>query len=137
MSPNNNMNFMNPMMNQNNILFNNPNPQIFNQQMIMQQKMQEQMQKMKEQEELNKSITIRFDSNFSLEYKRVHLQCELDEKLGDVFERYRQKINGPNIDDLAFIYNAHTLNSNSLVKEVELVDNSLIYVIKKKQIKGG
>ena len=114
MLPNNNMNFMNPMRNQNNTLFNNPNKQIFNQQMIMQQQLQEQMQKMKEQEELNNSIYLIFEYNVIL----VTVQCKLGEKLGDVFERFRQKINRPNINDLRFIYNTHALHLDSLVKDV-------------------
>ena len=120
---------MKPMMNQNNILINN--------QMNMQQQMQQLMQKMKEQEELNKSIYIIFD-NKSLENDiQRSVQCKLDEKLGDVFERYRQMINGPNLNDLRFIYNSHTLHPDSLVKEVGLVEHSRIHVRLKNAIIGG
>ena len=46
-------------------------------------------------------------------------------------------INEPNLGSLTFLFNAHTLNSNSSVKDEKLYDNCIIQVIKKNQVRGG
>ena len=125
MFSNNNMNFMNPMMNQNNNLINN--------QMNTQQQLQEQIKQMKEQEELNKTINIEFEFNGNVKF----MQCKLGEKLGNVFERFRQKIKVPNLN-FSFIFNGLRLNPNILVKDSGLREYSnKIQVFTQNDMIGG
>ena len=64
------------------------------------------------------------------------VQCNLDDKVSNVIEKYRIKANDFETS-LKFIYNAHTLNPSSTVAESCLKDNSNIFVLHFENLRGG
>ena len=64
------------------------------------------------------------------------VQCNLDDKVSNVIEKYRIKANDFETS-LKFIYNAHALNPSSTVAESCLKDNSIIFVLHFKNLRGG
>ena len=65
------------------------------------------------------------------------IQCSLDDKVSTVIQQYRTKAN--DFDELSekFIFNNKRLNETLTVAESGLINNSIVFVINEKGIKGG
>ena len=64
------------------------------------------------------------------------IQCTLDEKVSKIIERYRMKANDVETNK-KFIFNAIALNHSLTVAEAGLSDNSNIFVMNTKSVRGG
>ena len=119
------------------------------QQMQAQQNMFNQLQNMQNNplnnnfpnqiEQSKKSITVIFwtgkhDKDGNQISQRI--QCSLDEKVSKVIERYRMPANDVETNT-KFIFNAKPLNPTLTVDEAGLSDNSNIFVVSYKSIRGG
>ena len=119
------------------------------QQMQAQQNMFNQMQNMQNNplnnnlpnqiEESKKYITVIFRTG--KQDKDVNpidpmIQCSLDEKVSKVIERYRMQANDVETNT-KFIFNAHPLNPTLTVAEAGLSDDSNIFVVSTKGVRGG
>ena len=119
------------------------------QQMQAQQNMFNQMQNMQNNplnnnfpnqiEQSKKSITVIFRT--AKQDKDVNpidpmIQCSLDEKVSKVIERYRMQANDVETNT-KFIFNAHPLNPTLTVAEAGLSDDSNIFVVSTKGVRGG
>ena len=122
---NNNMNFNNQMINNPFILNNNQ----FNQQQPIQERILEE-------EGLERMISITFeypdDKDF---HRKTTILCGLSDKMSDVIEKYRNKVNDRDNNDI-FIYNASAINTSFTVAESGIFANTNIKVIKFGRIKG-
>ena len=119
------------------------------QQMQAQQNMFNQMQNMQNNplnnnfpnqiEQSKKSITVTFRTG-KLDKDgnpiKPKIQCSLDEKVSKVIERYRMPAN--DVETYTkFIFNAKPLNPTLTVDEAGLSDNSNIFVVSYKSVRGG
>ena len=109
---NNNINFINPMINPNNIMQN-----IFMQQQMMNQLLN--IQKQKEKFDLQ----VIFQKN-SLS---IVVSCNFNEKMQNVIERYRNKSGDRDMEEI-FYFDAKQINPSKTVEETKLNDLSKIYV---------
>ena len=110
---NNNINFVNPMINQNMMNMNmnqfQPIPTI--------------------------DVIFKYrDKNFI--YKSVTINCRFDEKIDNVIQRYKIKSNNFDINE-KFICNASVINPNLTVAECGLNNLSVIQIIKQEDVQGG
>ena len=109
---NNNINFLNPMINQNNIMQN-----IFMQQQMMNQLLN--IQKLEKKFDLQ----VIFKKNENV----IVVACNFNEKMQNVIERYRNKSNDRDMEEI-FIYDAKKINPSKTVAETKLNNLSYIYV---------
>ena len=139
------MNHLNPMMNQDYATNNNNLQQLMLQkqmqiqQMIQLQKTHQEMimnqlnEKIQEEKEKSKNIYITFRKNSNKGYS---FQCHMDEKISIVIERYRNIASDFN-DNEKFIFNAKALNPSITVAEAGFNNNSNIFVVETKGVRGG
>ena len=66
----------------------------------------------------------------------IVIQCTLDEKLSVIVDRYKNKSND-DITDKKFVYNAKNLNLTLTAAEAGLINNSIIFVLNIKNVKGA
>ena len=66
---------------------------------------------------------------------RLAIMCQNDEKVSEIIKRYRTKSNF--YEDAKFIFNAKSLNPDLTVAESGIQQNSNIFVISLKGIKGA
>ena len=66
----------------------------------------------------------------------IVIQCTLDEKLSVIVDRYKNK-SGDDITDKKFVYNAKNLNLTLTAAEAGLINNSIIFVLNTKNVKGA
>ena len=66
----------------------------------------------------------------------IVIQCTLDEKLSVIVDRYKNK-SGDDITDKKFVYNAKNLNLTLTAAEAGLINNSIIFVLNIKNVKGA
>ena len=66
----------------------------------------------------------------------IVIQCTLDEKLSVIVDRYKNK-SGDDITDKKFVYNAKNLNLSLTAAEAGLINNSIIFVLNTKNVKGA
>ena len=76
----------------------------------------------------NNEITLLFDKPNELE-KLIGIQCQQNDKMGDVFNRYQSKIGVKDPPESKFISNAKTINPELTVAECGLMHNHQIHVI--------
>ena len=117
------------------------------QQMQAQQNMFNQMQNMQNnllndnfqnQIELPKNyIDVGFRKNDKYgELREYIIQCNLNDKVSNVIEKYRIKANDRETK-VKFIYNVMYLNPSLTVAEAGLKDNSTIFVVSTGDVRGG
>jgi len=141
MAMNNNMNFVNPMMNQN---FKNNNYQL--QQMLQQQM---QIQAMQNQQQLQQEMMMKQQNErqlkdkgellvlqFNKYGKNTKVRCNTGDKIADVLEKYRDRSHDRS-KTIEFLFNSCKLNQNSTVVEARLFNNAKISVIETQGIMGG
>ena len=81
------------------------------------------------------TINIKFEQR-SIPYKMYLVQCNDNDRICDVIEKYRNKAN--DYTDSYFLYNLRDLNGlTSTLKENKIGDNSCIDVNRKGELKGG
>ena len=120
---NNNMNLINQMYNNNNInLVQQQQMQMIPNQLMFQQQPKEKV-----------FITLLFRKRNE---KPLFIKCYMDEKVRDVIQKYRNKSMIPDNHE-KFIYNAKALYPDLTVEESGLRDNSTIFVVETKGIRGG
>ena len=61
----------------------------------------------------------------------------LNEKVSDLITKFRNKAHDTELQHEKFIFNAKRLNMSLTVAEAGLSNNSIIYVINDKDLKGG
>ena len=66
----------------------------------------------------------------------IVIQCTLDEKLSVIVDRYKNK-SLDDITDKKFVYNAKNLNLTLTAAEAGLINNSIIFVLNTKNVKGA
>ena len=142
---NNNMNNFNPMMNQNFALNNNQLQQLMQQQllqmqqMIQQQQMEQemlmnqQMENKHKEEVVPENILVIFRTG---NRKDEMVQCNINEKMSKVIERYRKKASDFS-KTIKFIYNAKAINPSITVAEAGICHNGNIFVIETDGMRGG
>jgi len=86
----------------------------------------------------NGGLNIRFRGSGEGEdnNKGIEIQCKLEEKVSEIIQRYRSKT-GDNDKTKRFIFNAKLLNQDLSVAEAGLQNNSNIFVVTTKGIKGA
>ena len=84
----------------------------------------------------NDKITLLFDKVNSQE-KLIEVQCQQNDYMKDVFNRYWSKIGENNPPQSKFICNTKTVNPNLTVAESGLLNNSILHVIITGGIKGA
>ena len=119
---NNNMNLINQMYNNNINLVQQQQMQMIPNQLMFQQQPKEKA-----------FITIFFRKRNE---KPLFIQCHMNEKIRDVIQRYRNESMIPDNHE-KFIYNAKALYPDLTVEESGLTDNSNIFVVETKGIRGG
>jgi len=82
------------------------------------------------------SVIFRQSDNKGRELGALLIQCLNNEKASDIIQRYREK-SGNNDSTKNFIYNAKNLSPSLTVAEVGLTNNSNIFVVPTKGVKGG
>ena len=145
----NDLNNFNPMTNQNYAVNNNQLQQLMQKQlMIIEQMMQkqqipqkmqmkEQIEKIQKKEEIFEKRSVIFRKyHFGMEGKPIMVQCYSNEKIAKVIERYRNSSFDFNETE-KFIFHARALNPNITVDEAGIINNSLIFVVEHKGIRGG
>ena len=123
LSQNNNMNNMNNQ--QQNMM----------QQMEQQRIMQQEMERMKREEEEKKKNTIIVyfrKGPFPENGKSFLIECNLNEKISDIINRYRIISKDDKVSHEKFIFNAKPLNPGLTVAEAGLIENSNIFVVETK-----
>ncbi len=76
------------------------------------------------------AITINFMEKEGLP---ITIQCLIDEKVGDIIQRYRTK-SANNKTNIKFIFNAKELDENLTICESAIVNNSNIFVVETKKL---
>ena len=128
--PNNNMNLINPMQNQINIFNNNQFQHMMTPKQII------NTFNNNVQESLKDKIALFFRHNFIKEYNSS-IMCNLDDKISDVIEKYKKKTGCDDIRSIKFIHNSYLLNPSTSVRETGLINGSVIFVLRTKDVKGG
>ena len=140
MQTNNKMNFFNPLMNQN---FNYAQYQQMLQQQMMQfqqamqqqdMMMRQQMENMQKEQNQISSITVGFRG--SRDESPTWVQCKKKERVADIIEKYRNLSKNSN-STIEFIFNAKLLSPVLTIEEAGLINNSIIFVVETKGIRGG
>ena len=87
----------------------------------------------------NNQATINFRKIFSSsdDYIEIKIQCLLEEKVGEIIQRYKNKSQDNDNHSYKFIFNAKNLNESLTLAESGIKDDSIIYVVKFKHVKGG
>ena len=139
------MNNFNPMMNQNYAINNNNLQQLMQQQLMQMQQMMQQQQMQQEmlmnqqneniqkEKEISTSISVIFRNGRD---NNCIVQCRFNEIISDVIGRYRNMASDFS-DTEKFIFNAKALNPGITVAEAGLDNNSNIFVVETKGIRGG
>ena len=65
------------------------------------------------------------------------IQCTLNDKVSDVIKQFRNKANDFDFQHEKFIFNAKRLCETLTVAEAGMSNNSIVYVINDKDLKGG
>ena len=141
---NNNMNFINPLMNLNFINNNNQLQQMLQQQIMQIQEMQNQQQIqqqiMMKQQNKQKLKEIEKRETLALHFRKnneiIVVICKISDKIEDVIKNYRNK-SLDRSETIEFIWNSKRLPPNLTVGEEGLTNNSNIYVIETQGIMGG
>jgi hypothetical protein len=147
MNNGNNQNFNNMMMNNMNNM-NNMNMNMNDMSQAMMQNMQaNQMQnipQMNNQSSFNsKNINVYFRAGEQQNQQpqpedqagRIQIQATLDEKVSSIIDKYRNKTGDK--EEKRFVFNAKSLNQTLTAAEAGLMDNSTIFVLRKKDVKGA
>ena len=66
---------------------------------------------------------------------RIQIQATLDEKVSSIIDKYRNKTGDK--EEKRFVFNAKSLNQTLTAAEAGLMDNSTIFVLRTKDIKGA
>ena len=66
---------------------------------------------------------------------RIQIQATLDEKVSSIIDKYRNKTGDK--EEKRFVFNAKSLNQTLTAAEAGLLDNSTIFVLRTKDIKGA
>ena len=66
----------------------------------------------------------------------MNIQCKSNEKVSDLIQRYRDK-SGDNDPTKKFIFNAKNLPKDKTISEAGIYNNSNIFVVTTKGIKGA
>ena len=104
-------------------MFNNINNNLF-------QQMMNQNIINKPRELQRKNITLIFRAQFNGETP-IHVSCFTDEKISEVINKYKNMAHIElNSIELRFIYNSRLLNPKKTVEESELINGSVICVVK-------
>ena len=110
------------------------------QQMEQQRIMQQEMERMKREEEEKKknTITVYFNKDYLSEKKKnFQFNVILNEKISDIINRYRIISKDDKVSHEKFIFNAKPLNPGLTVAEAGLIENSNIFVVETKGVRGG
>ena len=111
------------------------------QQMLLQQMQMQQQMNMQMQNQLNENqyhsikVIFRAGSN-RIESKPITVECSPNEKVNDVIERYRNLSNDRDTTK-KFIFNAFALNPSLTIAEAGMANDSNVFVLATKGIKGG
>ena len=140
MPNNNNMNnFFNPLLNPN---FNyNQYQQILQQQMMqfqqaMQQQemiMRQQMENFQKEQNQNLEIIVIFRRGND---RPIKIRCSLKDKCSDIIQKYKNLVTKKS-DTEKFVFNAKTLYPSLTAEEAGIINNSDIFVVETKGIRGG
>ena len=143
------MNNFSPMTNQNYVVNNIQLQQLMQKQvMIIEQMMQkqeipqkmqmkEQNEKIQKKDEIFGKISVNFlKSRFGSYGKPLVVQCDFNEKIEKVIERYRYYSSDFKESEI-FIFNAKALNPSITVAEAGLINNCNIFVVETAGIRGG
>ena len=150
-STNNNMNFQNQFYNGLNMNSNMNNNNMNN--MINMNNNMNNMININNRNNMNNNIDMNFMNNmnnnmmaknfnnmltifFIYKESSIGIQCLFDDKLEDIIKRYRLKAGNYELHT-KFIFKKKVLNPSLTVSEAGLDDNSKIYVINKKGVKGA
>ena len=68
--------------------------------------------------------------------KKTSIQCQRNDKISDIIEKYRQKINNFS-NKLVFTFNAKIFNNSSTVEQEGIMDGSTIRVIILQNLNAG
>ena len=130
---NKNINF-NPLVFPQNFVMNNMPPMNLNQFNIAPQQMMQNNVNNFENNDISLSQTI--NVGFIHFSGRINIICKSNEKLSDVIKRYREKNN--DFDDNWFLFKGERLNpsSTSTLQKYGIIDQSYIYVSRKKDVVG-
>ena len=147
MNNGNNQNFNNMMMNNMNNM-NNMNMNMNDMSQAMMQNMQaNQMQnipQMNNQSSFNsQNINVYFRAGGEQNQQpqpgdqdgRIQIQATLDEKVSSIIDKYRNKTGDK--EEKKFVFNAKSLNQTLNAAEAGLMNNSTIFVLRTKDIKGA
>ena len=141
---------MNPnqMMNQSNLMM-NPNQMMLNQQqnmnMMAQQLLLQKMQQQMLLEKQNNNNNLQNTDNLNIIFKvtgkgqnalPINIPINSNEKVSTLIEKYRSKT-GDLENTKVFIFNAKELRPNLTCKNSGLYNNSTVFVINKKGVKGA
>ena len=144
MNNGNNQNFNNMMMNNMNNMNMNMNDMS---QAVMQNMQANQMQnipQMNNQSSFNsQNINVYFRAGGEQNQQpqpgdqagRIQIQATLDEKVSSIIDKYRNKTGDK--EEKRFVFNAKSLNQTLTAAEAGLMDNSTIFVLRTKDIKGA
>ena len=143
------MNNFNPMTNQNYAVNNIQLQQLMQKQLtIIEQMMQkqqipqkmqmkEQNEKIQKKEEIFGKISVTFLKSRHGEYgNRIVVQCDFNEKIEKVIERYRNSSSDFKETE-KFMFNAKVLNQSMTVAEAGIYNNCTILVVETSGIRGG
>ena len=122
--PNNDMNLNNPMQNQINIFNNNQFQQMMPPKQII------NTFNNNVQESVKDKIALYFRHN-CIEGHNISIMCNLDDKIS------KKKTGCNDIRSRKFIHNSYLLNPSTSVRETGLVNGSVIFVLRTKDVKGG
>ena len=84
----------------------------------------------------NGGLTINFRTSGEGLEKKIVVQCTPDEKVSEIIQKYRAKSNDKD-NTKKFIYNAKQLNQDLTAAEAGIMNNSNIFVVATKGIKGA
>ena len=86
----------------------------------------------------NKGINVIFRAagNQTNNTEPIKIQCMPNDKVSDIIEKYKNK-SGDRNPEKKFIFNAKMLSPNLTVSEAGIIDNSNIFVVSEKGIKGA
>ena len=127
------------------------NPNMFNQPMMQQQAQKQNFLNQNlnqiQQQQNNQPNTQPPNSNFisvlfklqiaANDQREFTIHTTSDEKVSELISKFRTKAHDTDLQHEKFIFNAKRLNMSLTVAEAGLSNNSIIYVINDKDLKGG
>ena len=114
------------------------NQQQFNQNMMQQQQIMNNNPNMNNPQNPN-FITILFKLQMTngIDLEPFSIQCTLNDKVSDVIQKFRTKVQDFDTKHEKFIFNAKRLCETLTVAEAGMGNNSIVYVINDKDLEGG